>query len=95
MEISKAEHLKRQKKSGLSMREYAEGVGIPPVRFYSWAKEARKKAATSESTFVQISGEPVSSVEVTLRNGIVVRVSADIDGGKLQQLVEALHVCAE
>jgi len=95
MEISKAEHLKRQRSSGLTIRAYAERAGIPVSRLYGWLKdERRKKCADSGGTFVRVSSEPTAPIEVCLHNGIVLKVPTAVEAGALQRLVEALNACA-
>ena len=96
MEISKEEHLKRQLRSGQTIKEYAERAGIPASRFYGWVKEARQKGTGGNGgTFVRVAPEPAPSIEVCLRNGIVLRVSSGMEAGALQRLVEALDACAK
>jgi len=59
MEISKEEHLKRQRSSGLTIKEYADRAGIPVSRFYSWAKKARPhKGGASSVSFVRLPASP-------------------------------------
>ena len=97
MEISKEEHLKRQRSSGLRIKEYAERSAIPASRIYGWMKDVRRKKVSNGHgrTFVRVSPEAAPIVEVRLQNGIVLKVSSTMEAGALQRLVEALNACAE
>lgn len=78
--------------SGLSVAAFARREGFDAQRLYFWRR--RLEASVDESpkpAFVEVRRGTVDPVEVVLRSGRVLRVSASIDGAVLRHLVDALE----
>jgi hypothetical protein len=93
-------HLEKWAASGLSAEDFAEQHGLTAraLKWWRWkigaddAKEAAKKPA--KPVFVEVEAAPartVSSFEVLVPSGCVVRVGADFDETALRRLLAVLR----
>lgn len=77
--------------SGLSTAAFAVREGLDPQRLYWWRRRvATPRASVPAFVEVRTSSDDCEQVEVLLRSGRVLRVSAAIDAATLRRLVEAL-----
>jgi len=100
-----ARRIERWKDSGLSVKEFAGELGVSPksLAWWKWqltkkdvppgprVRRARKKAAISTLTFVEMSAAPTREpLEVVLASGVRIRVPVDFDPATLGRVVEVL-----
>ena len=72
--------LKRQERSGLSVRRFAEKEGLDAERLYRWQRKLREERRRKR--FVEVRAEGVvAPVEVVLRSGhrLLLRGATDVD----------------
>ena len=88
--------VKAQERSGLSVREFAEGEGITVQTLYWWRSELRRRdrARTQDSTdFVRVSvksspaGSSSECFAVQLPGGVLVRVPPRFEENELVRLL--------
>jgi transposase-like protein len=91
-------HVRRQRNSGLSIREFCHEHGLVESAFYFWRQEIRRRdqesATEQASTFVPLTVQtemPATPLEVVLSSGHVVRVMAGFDAATLRQLLDVLE----
>ena len=83
--------------SGLSPRKYAEREGFNAETFRWWRglfrAEAKSKTRPKKASFVEVnpSNVAVSSFEIVLVSGVVLRVSSGFDGAELRRLVDVME----
>lgn len=93
------QRLEKWKRSGLSMREFAEKerLRFRSLEWWSWRLRADAAVASStalmptaaKATFVELKAEPVAApqFEIVLSNGRVVRVPSAFDDASLSRLL--------
>lgn len=95
-----AERIERWRRSGLSLREYAEREGLALKSLSWWRWHLHRSTGTSPSTalmplapaFVEIEAAPVEMMtpfEVVLSNGRVVRVPTMFNDAALSRVLAA------
>jgi hypothetical protein len=83
--------LKAQAASGLSVNAFAMQQGLDAQRLYFW-KRRLETETEGTPTFVEVMPRTEAAVvEVVLRSGRILRISAAIDTPTLRRLVEALE----
>src|SRR5436305_8405947 len=92
----KAQWVKRFEESGLSIRKFSDEHKIPRMSLWHWIQQSRLEAApAAESTrteFAELKLPPTLAradwaVELTLPNGTVLRLSKDVPGNMVDQLL--------
>jgi hypothetical protein len=100
-----AERVRRQERSGLSLRKFAEREGLKAgsLSFWKWKLGQERRggkrtaAAVSPVRFVELRAEavgppaPAQQFEVELRSGRRVRVAVGFDAAELARLVVVLE----
>lgn len=100
-----AERVRRQERSGLSLRKFAarEGLKAGSLSFWKWklgqerGGGRRKAASISPVRFVELRAEPLGppapaqAFEIELRSGRRVRVGVGFDAAELARLVMVLE----
>jgi hypothetical protein len=83
--------LKAQAASGLSVNAFAMQQGLDAQRLYFWKRRLETETQGVQTpTFVEVMPR-TAAVEVVLRSGRILRISAAIDTPTLRRLVEALE----
>lgn len=99
-----AERVRRQQRSGLSLRKFAarEGLKAGSLSFWKWklgqerGSGKRKAVSVSPVRFVELRAAPVGPAaaqpfEIELRSGRRVRVAVGFDAAELARLVVVLE----
>jgi transposase-like protein len=82
------------KRSGKSVREFAEERGLDPQRLYAWR---RRVAGGDRTTFREVTVRPVTVdattrvFEIVLPSGVKIRAASDFDAGALARLLDVLR----
>ncbi len=88
------DHTAAWSRSGLSAVDYAKRHGLNPSTFSWWRSELRRERAVSSGlTLVPVTMAPARTddiIEVSLPDGVVVRVAEQSDLSRVAQLVRAL-----
>jgi transposase-like protein len=96
----KAHHLIAFRRSGLTIRQYAAGAGVPRSTFELWRREARRAHRATRpvrSRFAQVEVAPSASLPITptltvrSASGVALEIGG-LDARALAQLVRALVV---
>lgn len=94
--------LRRWRESGLGSHEFARLCGVSHATLYKWRRELRPRfveitprderdeEATRGVAADQASRDRIAPIEIALRDGVTVRVSAGFDAATLRAVVEAL-----
>ena len=91
--------LRRWRESGLGSHEFARLCGVSHATLYKWRRELRPRfgeitprdeGATGGVAADQKLVDRVHPIEIALRHGVTVRVSAGFDAATLRAVVEAL-----
>lgn len=82
-------------RSGETMREFAERHGMKLSTFSSWRQELRKREVrpAARAEFIEIGGSGPVQFELSLANGMRVRVPSGFDGAELERLLGVLTRC--
>jgi hypothetical protein len=102
LETTWRRHLKRQRSSGLTIRDYCSAHDLHESAFYFWRRAiaARDRATTAEPAslpafvpvqVVEASAAPKSVIAIRLASGHRLRVSAGCDRQLLTDVVAALE----
>jgi hypothetical protein len=84
--------LKTQAASGLSVNAFATQQGLDAQRLYFWKRRLETETQGVQTpTFIEVLARTEAAVEVVLRSGRILRISAAIDTSTLRRLVEALE----
>jgi transposase len=90
--------LRKQKASGLSVREFCQQAGLAESAFYYWRREIERRDregnGVGKPAFVAVevrTPTQASAIEVTLTSGHVVRVRGGFDADTLRQLLAVLE----
>jgi hypothetical protein len=89
------EILNRWRASGLSQTQFCRRRRIPIWKFAQWKKRLKGDGAAAGDLFVPVHVAPVSpsaELELTLRDGRVLRFGANVEAAKLAGIVAALEV---
>lgn len=97
--IERAEHwrglLQRWRESGLSQAEFCRRGRIPPWKLAWWKKRLSAEGVVAAgSTFVpvqMVATAPAEELELTLRDGRVLRFGCNVEAAKLAAIVAALE----
>ena len=83
--------LEKASTSSKSLSAFARGQGLNPQRLYWWrSRLAAQRPATVGFQEVRLPTESLSSFEVVLRDGLVIRVPASFDPAALCRLLAVL-----
>jgi len=89
--------LAEQARSGLSVKAFAERVGLSPQTLYWWRGELRRREEARSSVDlveIEVSAEPSSEFEVRVRGDeLRVLVPASFDPEHLLRLLATLRRC--
>jgi transposase-like protein len=84
-----------QERSGLTVREFAEGQGINPTTLYWWRSRLRREGRLVPVEVVEQDvpqgGMGERCFEVQLDSAVTLRVPANFDEAELRRLVRALR----
>lgn len=86
------EHIERWRQSGQSKQAYCRSQGLNPASFYRWQGKLNGVAKKTPG-FIPVrlaKGLPSYPIEVTLGNGVVIRLDNDADEALIRQLLPEL-----
>jgi transposase-like protein len=93
----RVKHVCDQARSGLSVAEYCRRHDLCLATFYNWRRlpheYGRKRVHAGSVSFTEVGrvvGQAQWAAEITLRSGVVVRVSTAADAQLLRAVVEVL-----
>ena len=79
-----AKHIRAQEKSGKSVATYCREARLREKAFYYWRRRM-------QGGFIQIAGAEPAKLELEFKNGLIIKVAADIETSALKRLVEVLN----
>ena len=82
--------LEQLRASGVSVREFAAGIGVDAQRLYRWRTELGRSRVKASPAFVEIKPAVPVAVEVVLRGGQILRVHNGFDDDTVRRLVTLL-----
>lgn len=86
------DHIERWRQSGQSKQGYCRAQGLNPASFYRWQGKLDDIPKKTPG-FIPVrlaKGTARYPIEVTLGNGVVVRLGNEADGGMVKQLLREL-----
>lgn len=86
------DHIERWRQSGQSKRAYCRAQGLNPASFYRWQGKLDGVAGKSPG-FIPVrlaKGTAKYPIELTLGNGVVMRLGNEADGVLVRQLLSEL-----
>jgi transposase len=85
------QRIAEQARSGLSVRRFCQKQGLRETSFYWWRRRLRKQEPVRFALVEREPARPETALELVLRGGDRLRISAGVDAATLRTVLEALR----